>query len=78
MDNASPRVTFSSSCFSVDISPFTEFFVLDEGVSLTTELAGDTETCSDSILLNTILIIWVNIAFDVAWFTGLLLLRAML
>jgi hypothetical protein len=77
--------------------------VIDEGISLTTELPGDTETwnqeskiipreitsknhfpthkiryaefftCSDSILLNTMLIIWVNIAFEVAWFTGLLL-----
>jgi len=44
MDNASPRVTFSSSWLSVDISPFSDSFVIDEGVSLTTELAGDTET----------------------------------
>ena len=34
---------------------------------------GKLFACSDSILLNTMLIIWVNIAFEVAWFTGLLL-----
>lgn len=44
LDNASPRVTFSSSWLSVDISPFSDSFVLDDGISLTAELAGDTET----------------------------------